>query len=133
MPQVSRASGSKFRRIMSAVGTTPLQSPGCNEGKARNGTLGKHGHKKIRAPQERHYNASICLGLLGVPPLWGSIDVFYRLTQGLRPGLCRSIALTGLICVFITNQFLCCVFNVFALGSKSYLPSISIQSILLLF
>ena len=54
---------------MSAVGTTPLQSPGCNEGKARNGTLGKHGYKKIRAPQERHYNASICLGLLGVPPL----------------------------------------------------------------
>ncbi len=25
---------------MSAVGTTPLQSPGCNEGKARNETLG---------------------------------------------------------------------------------------------
>ena len=94
---------------MSAVGTTPLQSPGCNEGKARNGTLGKHGYKKIRAPQERHYNASICLGLLGVPPLWGSIDVFHRLTQGLRPGLCRSIALTGLIYVFTPpNQLLCC-------------------------
>jgi len=30
---------------MSAVGTTLLQSPGCNEGKARNETLGKHGHK----------------------------------------------------------------------------------------
>ena len=27
---------------MSAVGTTLLQSPGSNEGKARNGTLGKH-------------------------------------------------------------------------------------------
>ena len=92
---------------MSAVGTTLLQSPGCNEGKARNGTLGKHGHKKIRAPQERHYNASICLGLLGVPPLWGSIDVFHPLTQGLRPGLCRSIALTGLIDVFTMNQLLC--------------------------
>ena len=25
---------------MSAVGTTPLHSPGCNEGKARNETLG---------------------------------------------------------------------------------------------
>ena len=92
---------------MSAVGTTLLQSPGCNEGKARNGTLGKHGHKKIRAPQERHYNASICLGLLGVPPLWGSIDVFQSLPQGLRPGLCRSIALTGLIDVFTMNQLLC--------------------------
>ena len=37
---VSRATASKFRCIMSAVGTTPLQSPGCNEGKARNETLG---------------------------------------------------------------------------------------------
>ncbi len=27
---------------MSAVGTTLLQSPECNGGKARNGTLGKH-------------------------------------------------------------------------------------------
>ena len=32
-----------------------------------------------------------------VPPLQGSINVFLRLTQGLRPGLCRSIALAGLI------------------------------------
>ena len=103
---------------MSAVGTTPLQSPGCNEGKARNGTLGKHGHKKIRAPQERHYNASICLGLLGVPPLWGSIDVFYRLTQGLRPGLCRSIALTGLIYVFPINILY--YFDTLALSSKCF-------------
>ena len=31
---------------VSAVGTILLQSPGCNEGKARNATLGKHGHKK---------------------------------------------------------------------------------------
>ena len=45
MDSISRASTSKFRRITSAVGTTLLQSPGCNEGKARNGTLGKHGHK----------------------------------------------------------------------------------------
>ena len=31
---------------VSAVGTTLLQNPGWNEGKARNETLGKHGHKK---------------------------------------------------------------------------------------
>ena len=31
---------------VSAVGTTLLQSPGWNEGKARNATLGKHVHKK---------------------------------------------------------------------------------------
>ena len=31
---------------VSAVGTTLPQSPGWNEGKARNATLGKHVHKK---------------------------------------------------------------------------------------
>ena len=30
---------------MSAVGTILLQSPGCNEGKARKGTLGTHVRK----------------------------------------------------------------------------------------
>ena len=37
---VGRATASKFMCIMSAVGTILLQSPGCNEGKARNETLG---------------------------------------------------------------------------------------------
>ena len=41
------ATASKFKRIMSAVGTTLLQSPGCNEGKARNETLGIHERKVI--------------------------------------------------------------------------------------
>ena len=35
---------------MSAVGTTLLQSPGRNEGKARYETLGKHGIQRLRAP-----------------------------------------------------------------------------------
>ena len=35
---------------MSAVGTILLQSPGCNEGKARYETLGKQGAQKLRAP-----------------------------------------------------------------------------------
>ena len=30
-----------------------------------------------------------------VPPLWGSINVLTIITQGLHPGLCRSIALKG--------------------------------------
>ena len=38
-----------------------------------------------------------------VPPLRGSINVYQCLTQGLRPGLSRSIALTGLIYVFPIN------------------------------
>ncbi len=37
---VGRVTASKFMCIMSAVGTILLQSPGCNEGKARNETLG---------------------------------------------------------------------------------------------
>ena len=44
---VGRATEPKFRCIMSAVGTTLLQSPGCNEGKARNETLGIHEPKVI--------------------------------------------------------------------------------------
>ena len=61
---------------MSAVGTTPLQSPGCNEGKARNETLGIHERKVIpssvgAALQREHlsYDSK-------VPPLRGSINVF---------------------------------------------------------
>ncbi len=42
-----RATASKSRRIMSAVGTPLLQSPGCNEGKARYETLGIHEPKII--------------------------------------------------------------------------------------
>ena len=41
-----------------------------------------------------------------MPPLWGSINVWKQLTQGLRPGLCGSVALAGLIDVFTTNQLL---------------------------
>ena len=52
-----------------------------------------------------------------VPPLWGSINVWKQLTQGLRPGLYRSIALTGLLYVFFTNQLRCC-FDALALTSK---------------
>ena len=44
---VGRASASEFRCIMSAVGTILLQSPGCNEGKARYETLGIHERKVI--------------------------------------------------------------------------------------
>ena len=50
MNRIIGASASKFRRIMSAVGTPLLQSPGCNEGKARYETLGKQGAQKLRAP-----------------------------------------------------------------------------------
>ena len=40
---------------MSAVGTILLHSPGWNEGKARNGTLGKHGQKRIELRRSGTY------------------------------------------------------------------------------
>ena len=46
-PLKGRATASKFRCIMSAVGTTLLQSPRWNEGKARYETLGIHEPKVI--------------------------------------------------------------------------------------
>ena len=85
---------------MSAVGTTLLQSPGCNEGKARNETLGIHERKVISssvgAALEREHLSYVS----EVPPLRGSMNGLGKLTQGLRPGLRRSIALTGLLYVF---------------------------------
>ena len=53
---------------MSAVGTTLLQSPGCNEGKARNATLGTHGQKQNELRRSGTNRVSICfvsLPLLG--------------------------------------------------------------------
>ena len=94
----SRTTASKLRRIMSAVGTTLLHSPGCNEGKARNETLGIYEWKVISSSAGAALTARV-LGHL----LWscaaptGLNKCGERLTQGLRPGLCRSIALTGLI------------------------------------
>ena len=46
---------SKFRLIMSAVGTTLLHSPGWNEGKARNETLGTHRQKRIELRRSGTY------------------------------------------------------------------------------
>ena len=40
---------------MSAVGTILLHSPGWNEGKARNGTLGKHRQKRIELRRSDTY------------------------------------------------------------------------------
>ena len=51
---------------VSAVGTTLLQSPGWNEGKARNETLGKHGQKRIELRRSGTFGVNICRGV--VPP-----------------------------------------------------------------
>ena len=45
---------------VSAVGTTLLQSPGWNEGKARNATLGKHGQKRIEPRRGGTFGVSVC-------------------------------------------------------------------------
>ena len=46
------------------------------------------------------------LRLGSAAPFGGSINVYQCLTQGLRPGLGRSIALAGLMHVFPTNPLL---------------------------
>ena len=82
---------------MSAVGTILLQSPGWNEGKARYGTLGKHRQKRIELRRSGTNSASVGALALGVCRLYGAQkNVYQCLTQGLRLGLCRSIALAGL-------------------------------------
>ena len=55
---------------MSAVGTTLLQSPGCNEGKARYGTLGTHDQKQNELRQGAALTArAFVLRLGSVAPL----------------------------------------------------------------
>ena len=47
---------------MSAIGTTLLQSPGWNEGKARYATLGKHRQKRIELRRSgTHSERLICV------------------------------------------------------------------------
>ena len=84
-----------FRLILSTVGTTlfkaqggirakPEMKPWVHTDKSRMSSVGAalptHALEFIRSV---------------VPPLWGSINVLTIITQGLRPGLCRSIALRG--------------------------------------
>ncbi len=87
---------------MSAVGTILLQSPGWNEGKARNETLGTHTDKSKMSSVGAALTARvfawcrIVAFVEKVPLLRSSKDVWKQITQGLRPGLCRSIAPLGL-------------------------------------
>ena len=62
---------------MSAVGTILLHSPGWNEGKARNGTLGIHEPKVISSSVGAALQREHLPYVSEVPPLWGSIHVFH--------------------------------------------------------
>ena len=105
----NRASASKFRRIMSAFRhdtssinqTSPARailqhSPGWNEGKARNGTLGTHERKVISSSVGAALTVRVLALRCGCAAPTGLNKCGKRLTQGLRPGLCRSIAPLGL-------------------------------------
>ena len=85
---------------MSAVGTTLLQSPGGNEGKARYETLGIHEPKVISSSAGAALTARVFVLRLGSAAPLGLNKCIKQRTQGLRPGLCRCIALTGLLFVF---------------------------------
>ena len=84
-----RATESKSRRIMSAVGTTLQQSPGCNKGKARYETLGIHEPKVISSSVGAALSARAFVLDRVVPPLWGSINVF-QINPGLAPWAMRE-------------------------------------------
>ena len=49
-----------------------------------------------------------------MPPLWGSINVFQCFTQGLRPGLCGSIALAGLLADWPNSPSIICRSNYYS-------------------
>ena len=65
-----------------------------------------HTDKKLRTPLGAALQREHLSYVSKVPPLWGSINVLTIITQGLRPGLCRSNALTGLMYVVTTHQLL---------------------------
>ena len=83
-----------FRLILSAVGTILFKAQGRMRAKPEMEPwvhTDKSGMSSVGAALQReHLTLSI-----EVPPLWGSINVLTIITQGLRPGLCRSIALKG--------------------------------------
>ena len=84
-----------FRLILSAVGTTLFKAQGGIRAKPEMKPwvhTDKSGMSSVGAALPTHaldFIRSV------VPPLWGSINVLTIITQGLRPGLCRSIALKG--------------------------------------
>ena len=105
----NRASASKFRRIMSSfrhgissinqispARAKLLKSPGWNEGKARNEPLGTHERKVISSSVGAALTVRVLALRCGCVAPTGLINVYQCLTQGLCPGLCRSIAPLGL-------------------------------------
>ena len=84
-----------FRLILSAVDTTLFKAQGGMRAKPEMKPwvhADKSGMSSVGAALPTHaleFIRSV------VPPLWGSINVLTIITQGLRPGLCRSIALKG--------------------------------------
>ena len=81
---------------MSAVGTTLLHSPGWRECRRheQNPGYAQTTNNMSSVGAALSARASEFIGL-GVPPRWGSKNVWKQQTQGLRPGLCGSIALKG--------------------------------------
>ena len=69
---------------VSAVGTTLLQSPGWNEGKARNATLGKHRQERIELRRSGTFGASICHRQISAAPL-GLNKCISMINPGLAP------------------------------------------------
>ena len=69
------------------LGTALLQSPGWNEGKARNETLGTHERKVISSSVGAALTVRVSALRCGCAAPTGLNKCGKRLTQGLRPGL----------------------------------------------
>ena len=67
------------------LGTTPLQSPGCNEGKTRNETLGTHRQKQIELRRSGTSNARIGIYPLGSAAPLGLNKCKSMINPGLAP------------------------------------------------
>ena len=75
---------------------TLLHSPGCNEGKARYETLGRHERKVISSSVGAALTVRVLALRCGCAAPTGLNKCGERLTQGASPGLWRSIAPLGL-------------------------------------
>ena len=92
---------------MSAVGMPLLQSPGCNEGKARNETLGFAGVSPLQGSLSDWAFAVLCRGIVFVKCVWVCkwIVAFVKCVWGVN-GLLRSFVFLYL---FDFDCIVCCI------------------------
>ena len=104
---------------MSPLGRHSCKAQGGESAVGTNRTLGTHGQKNKSSVGAALSARAFVLRLGSAAPVGGSKNVCQCLTQGLRPGLCRSAALAGLILPFVL-----CVSRVSYWASPSFHPGL---------